>query len=75
VASDAGDCVCSEDSTEIRGNCIKLAMLIPCILAPLFVMGLAAAYHYHQVRPLLCSQAGTLPHLLFVAVAISSPSL
>ena len=98
MANDAGNCVCSSDSTEagspppflrratnadclsrhlpptshachprahrpicrrrltlprcpaqVRGTCVKLAVLLPCILVPLAVIMGIAAWIYHEV--------------------------
>ena len=53
VANIAGNCVCSQDSTEIQGTCVKLSLLVPCIVTPLFVIGLMAAWYYHEASFLL----------------------
>ena len=53
VADNAGDCVCSGLTTEIRGACVSLVMLIPCIGAPILVVLALIALYYHQAPPLL----------------------
>ena len=60
VANIAGNCVCSQDSTEIQGTCVKLSLLVPCIVTPLFVIGLMAAWYYHEASFLLIPMADIL---------------